>query len=246
MIVFEKLSQPLAANYKWDVGIAGNYFRLAACPWPVTVQLLKNQQVIGQMANMMAGDYVEGVEFDKVSIVNGAMAQTVDVQISGGGAGSDRVLGEVSIIDGGRSRTLAGMAFIGTAGVAGVAGQYPHIQLFNPAASGKNVIVESLVGTVATAGFVQAFGHSVALAALVGGAPSKRVGAAASTAELRTLSAAGAVGVGQLLGATLQANSNFEFALAEPVVLVPGTGLLFRGALAGDLSVTVEFFEEAV
>src|SRR5687767_12346484 len=96
-LVFEKLTQSLAANETWRLRIAADYFRIAASSWPLTVRVSKDNRELGSMSNLQAGDYVNGVPFDSVEIINGANAQSVTVQLAGGGVGSDRVLGEVSV-----------------------------------------------------------------------------------------------------------------------------------------------------
>lgn len=248
MLVFEKLSQALASAYKWDVGIAGTYMRLSSCQWPVTVILYKGGQVIGQMQNMLAGDYVEGIAFDAISILNGATAQAVDVQISGGGAGSNRVLGEVAVIDGGRARVLAGLAFIGYAYAAPVVGNLSHVQLWNPGASGKNLVVEQVSTFTQGAGLsgFAGLGANVALTGLIGSPPSKKVGGAASAvAQLRSQANAAILGLlPSMFNMTIQGPL---FKPNEPIIVPPGFGLnIVNGADNQDLGAHFEYFEEAI
>lgn len=247
MIVFEKLSQVLAAAYKWDIGIAGTYLRLSACQWPCTVLLYKQGRVIGQMANMLAGDYVNGVDFDAVSVLNGATAQQIDVQVSGGGAGSNRVLGEVSVIDGGKVRSLASQAFSWANGSPAVVGQLGRSQLMNPVGSGKNIVVKAFSVSPASACTVSTHVLNAALATNgaaiqnakypVGNAPvaqSRYDSVVSATPSMRY------VDVVQFAAAGIS-----RIQLQEPVVLPPGWGITCEcGSVNITINSTFEWVEE--
>ena len=246
-LIFEKIQQTLAALGLLKIGIAGNFIRIAEAQWPVTLRLLRGGQVIGSASNMLAGDYIRDVDFDGFEIVNGATAQSVTVQISGGGAGSDRVLGEVSVIDGGKFRSMSGAAFCGYGYTAGVAGQYAHSQLWNPAASGKNLVLEQ-VGSFSIAAMTQGVGArvaTVALTTLVGAAPAKKMGMSGSSAEIRTQNNAAILGGASNMFVLSSAAPVYK--PAEPVVIPPGYGLnMFNGLLAQDFGAAFEFFEEPI
>ena len=53
ILVFEKMEQTIAASANWRLGIAGDMFRLTGAFWPVTVRLIKDNRIIGSMANML-------------------------------------------------------------------------------------------------------------------------------------------------------------------------------------------------
>lgn len=174
-LVFEKLAQVLAASQVWTIGIAAGFFRVAGATYPVTVRLYRGGQVIGTMDNFEAGDYVQGIEFDRVEIVNGAIAQAVTVQISGGGSGSDRVVGEVSVIDGGPAITLGDTAFSQYARITATVGQYGVAQIWNPAGSGRVIVLRRIGVQLSVAGLINIKAGSVALSNLVGGLVNKNV-----------------------------------------------------------------------
>lgn len=244
-IVFEKFSQPLAAAYKWDIGVAGSYLRLSACQWPCTVLLYKQGRIIGQMANMLAGDYVEGVDFDAVSVLNGSTAQTIDIQISGGGAGSNRVLGEVSVINGEIQRVKAGGAFIGYAAASAVPGQMSHNQLWNPAGSGKNLILTKISVLPSTSAAIGLGTSVAALLALTGAAGSKKLGGAAPLAELRGATYAALQGI--QVGNFSIVSGSMDFSFSEPLVAPPGNGVIIFSSLVNiNLYTTFQWFEEPV
>lgn len=239
-LVYEKLSQALAANASWPLMIAGDFFRVEACDWPVTVALLQGGREIGRMTNIRGGDFVRDVKFDQVKIINGATAQTVTIQIAGGGIGSDRVIGEVSVIDGGRQVSLENRAFGSGATQAGAGGLYSLIQCYNPVGSGKNVYVKRLIASGPALFLLDVRTDSVALATLRWNLQSMKWAGAQSVAEIRTDTLA-AVGGTRIGAAYCDANKPVDVKYENPIVLTPGSGVaLVNLTLAGSLGAWFE------
>lgn len=249
-LVFEKITQTLAAGQQVISNIAGDFFRLSVAPYPVTVALLKNQRIVGTMAGMLAGDYVKDMDFDGVVITNGETAQNVTFQIAGGGAGSDRVLGEVSVINGEVQRVKAGLAFIGRSSITATAGQYAHCQLWNPAGSGKNIILNKMTVCSSVAQhFLGAF-HNAALATLHVKGSSKLQGGAASVMECREEAPVTLVGNTQIFNFDIGAGvvgTSVDYAFSEPLIITPGSGFVLGSmVVAAQLSLNYQWVEEAI
>lgn len=226
-LIYEKLSQTLAAAAVWPLFMAGDEFRIAAAQWPVNVELRKNGQVIGTMSNMLAGDYVRDVPFDAVVITNGSTAQQVTVQIVGGGVGSDRVLGEVSVIDGGKQRVLSGASFFYGGTQAAVAAQYAYVGVFNAAAAGgKNIIVNQIGAKLSGVASCILRRSAAAVGAVGVGGASKFIGGAASVIGIGYSGSNAVLGAGFLAygGRYTPGQTNF-FRPTEPMIVPPGTGL---------------------
>lgn len=245
-LVFEKLAQSLGAGAHWMLGIAGDFFRLSACEWPVTVRLYQGGREVGVMAGMQAGDFVRDVHFDQVRVENGGTAQTVTVQIAGGGVGSDRVIGEVSVIDGGKARTVGGVAFLGAANQTAVVGAYSCAQIKNPAGSGKRVNLLQIDATITgAAGLVGIGARGSDLASLSGFGISKLMGGAASVIEIRKEAIATLPAVGMIVGGTASGVA-FQRKLAEPIVINPGGEVaVWSSVLNMRLDAAFEWYEEA-
>lgn len=250
-LVFEKLAQTLAAAEQWRIGVAGDFFRVAGCDWPVTVALYLGGREVGRMSGVQAGDYVRDVPFDQVHIINGATAQAVSVQIAGGGVGSDRVLGEVSVIEGGRARTLAGQAFGATFGATPAAGNYQFFQLWNPAGTGKRVVVQEITvlsDQTAVSQAVRLAFHAAAVGAVRAVNPRKLRAGPAPSCEVRELAQATPILAGGAMGFTWVSKGQVQpIVLKDPLIILPGEGLLFETTVAAvHVQVGAQWFEEQI
>lgn len=180
-----------------------------------------------------------------ISNLSGA-AVTGKITIGAGMVTDNAIVGEVSVIDGGRARTAAGIAYSGAAYSAQGAGVYSHIQVWNPAGSGKNLIVGQFNGLylVGTSG-ITVTQHNAALTTLYAEQPgNKKLGGAAGVAELRTQQNAAPLGSANRLyglsnGAVLEPK--------EPIIVAPGWGLVFRRSQVNeDIQAGGEWFEDPV
>lgn len=159
----------------------------------------------------------------------------------------NRVSGSVEVIDGGRNRTMANQAFQGTAYAAAVAARFPQVQLFNPANSGRRVVIGRVSTTTAQGGAVGIVITIEQTAVLDRRASSKLSGGARSIAEMRTGNTV-AVPAGEALASnSAPANVAADRTYLEPVVLMPGYGLtVYANALGADVVAAFEFCEEAL
>lgn len=192
---------------------------------------------------------IVNVPFSKVLIENAAQPGKrlrvfygVGLDFKPGAASSVNIAGTVSVIDGGKARTLANQVFgfrnsIG----AGGAGVYNYAQLWNPVASGKRLVIKQMMisgvpGTVLIGN------------AIIGGAGgalnSKLSGGAAPSAAGYFVQTAGALaGVTQQIDGIPNGVPNVE---QEPIVILPGYGLIVAGDVANTAcTFTIHFIEES-
>lgn len=244
-LVFEKLSQALAASESWRLNIAGDFFRLSEAAYPVSVSLLKGLRIVGTMRNMLAGDYVRDIAFDGVIIENGAMGQNVSAQIAGGGAGSDRVMGEVSVINGEVANVKAGRCFVKSSGVGAVAGQYPHVQIYNPAGSGKNVILSKVTVFSAASIRFSLMRYNTPLATLSGAGYAKKASMPDAAAVVRMENNVARLGVPVANFAIGAPETAVEVPFAEPFIIEQGGGLVISDwAVNHEIYATFQWSEE--
>lgn len=226
--------------------IRGGRFELLDCPYPVDASFMDDngtELTNGKAQNIASGSY-RHAPFGCVAITS-TQAQQIKFLISDGDAGTRSIAGTVQVVDGGKARSLAGVAFMANTYRAAVAEQFAQVQLFNPADSGKNLIVVQIMANSSSAGGGLAMlSGQVELTTYVGAPKAKRFGMPDSTARINSQNAAGAL-IGTQFGSLDGSLKNFKF--VEPIIVPPGWGMSIANATAGaDLGATFEFFEEKI
>lgn len=236
-LVFEKLTQTLAAGEVWRLAIAADFFRIAEASWKVKVRILKAGRILGEMDGWQAGDFVRDVQFDAVEIEAGSVAQTVTVQIAGGGVGSDRVLGEVSVIDGARAWTISNRAYASASGATAPPGNFAISQIENPIGSGRTIEFKAFsisVSGAANAYISEKTNPDQPLAGTGAVTSSKLVGAGGgAVAKIRAGSAASLAVPNYIDYIIFSAGGTIQKTLQEPVILRPGAAIDIACTAAG-------------
>ncbi|WP_454902726.1 hypothetical protein [Variovorax gossypii] len=178
-----------------------------------------------------------------------AQAQYIRFFVGSGDAGTRRISSTVQVVDGGLRRTLAGSAFMGAVYKAPVASQYSRVQLWNPAGSGKNLILKSTTAGSATAQALKGAFYNTAFGTLVA-TPSKLNGGAPGAAMFGTDAGAAT------LFPSMTAVSDYVFAAAslssfrilqEPLLIGPGKGYVMETSTTNvDVLAVFEWTEEAI
>lgn len=219
----------------------------------VSVEL--NMRQGGTLAPILlaAGGSIE-CDFSSIKLTASAqLGKTVRVIIGNGarikgGANINASSMSVSVVDGGLARTKNNKAFSGYCAASPTAGNYAHNQLWNPANSGVNAFVVGISIESSAASTYAMRSHDAAILNLYSAsAPaSKKLGAAASSLQLRVEGPAATIGTSTYLDANyLLASTPLRQKFAEPIMIAPGTGLLvFNATAAANLLTTFEFFEE--
>lgn len=199
----------------------------------------------GASLDLMPGQGLREFSFNTLTITDkSGAANAGKILVGFSSMIDDRVTGEVAVIDGGKARTLSGSAFFGSSGVNAVSGTYAHVQLENPAASGKRVVLEQVVLSIATDSMVSMRSGYAALASSSGGAASKLIGGAASAAVRRQENIAAMIGT-PLTHFLIGASRPLPVKFAEPIVIAPGGFVtLASQTLNTNLFAAWEFFEE--
>jgi len=204
----------------------------------------------GSSVEMRPGDHIT---FDEPSPAFAIRARGPDnvvgkLLIGNGSADSSSVLGVVEVVDGGKQKTIRGIAFQCQIGVPAVAAQYSHASLHNPAGSGKNLVVSAVRISSSVAGRVALGGVAVELAISGGAAAAKLVkNGLSSTAVLRYEAKATPIAsLGSLDAPYIAAGIISENRFDQPVIVSAGYGLMVRHVMVNaEIFVTYEFVEEA-
>lgn len=240
----------------WDAGetktfhVNGSYFEILECAYPIDVKLLdRNGAVRSDMRQAEASFYSEGLEFATIQITS-ALEQNIRSFYGDGTAGTRRTAGIVEVVDGARKKTDAGMAFLACPYQSQVAGQFARCQIFNPASSGKKIIVNQLVMTSNVQVGIALFSYDTLLANDVTATRmgSKKLGGALGVAKVRTESSAVAYSGIILANFGANPNVNTPFSLeGAPIVLDEGRGMAIEAQFANtNLVMNVEFVEEDI
>lgn len=234
----------LTAGGMQRLPVVGDFFKVISATGTINVNV-----DTGATLDLLPGQGLREFDFNALTISDKSGAANVGKILVGfSGMIDDRVTGEVSVIDGGKSRSIAGQAFQYGLGVSAGVGLYAIAQIQNPAGSGKNVIVKAYKIAAQTAGVVAVAMNDAPLQADVSGTASKLIGSANNPAlKFYAGAIAGAAGPGYYDIANLQANSEISKVLQEPWVLVPGVTMKIHSATAQQtLNCVFEWNEEPV
>lgn len=128
----------LPANGTYPLNVIGSYFKILSASGPVSIW----GDSFGNLGTIDAGQGLRDVPFGSLQISDTTGAtNTVRILVAASTFVDDRVAGNVSIIDSARSLVLADSSFWTNVYQSPVAAQYPHVAVFNPAASTKNLSV---------------------------------------------------------------------------------------------------------
>lgn len=174
-----------------------------------------------------------------------AQAQYIRFFVGSGDAGTRRISSTVQVVDGGKARTQAGASGVASAQTSAVAGQNALAGLWNPAGSGRRLIVKRAFVSTGTAQPMYIGRVSVAPATLA--TPQSMLVDGAAFAGVGKSAGANVAGLGGFtpIGAFTQSVSPVLFSLDEPFVIRPGNGLMFATSMINtDVSLVMPFFEE--
>ena len=228
-----------------NLAVAGGYYRIMSATGPVRVR----REGGSQLGPLYPGQG-ERQEFNRLTVTDmSGAANTGYILVSDESFVDERITGEVSVIDGGKARSMTGLDYLESVGVGGVAGQYTHHQLFNPGTSQRRVILTGLTVSAVAPQLVYATMWHAAIANLVGASSffSKWSNGFFHAAERRFENNAAAIGNGPQLAFYLTANGNFTYIFSRPVVLEPGKGYIVRSnTLNTDLQTGFDHYEESI
>jgi hypothetical protein len=235
----------VGANQAQKLDVKGSFFKMVTGTGKVRVTTDK-----GESIDLLPGQGVWGVDFNWLSVKDRTGANNAGTILAGSfDYRDDRISGTVDVLDGGKARTLANMAFIGGASCPNGASVYAKTQLWNPAGSGKRLIVSSItVMATVSAGLIQARSSTAKLSVTEATpAPnSKLLGGAPSLVAVMCHEQNAALTDPLLSGATVNVNVPYTMQFKEPVIVTPGTGLTVNGTINQDLVAYYEYIEEAI
>jgi hypothetical protein len=201
------------------------------------------------MGGAEASYFLRDTPFKAITITS-AQAQTVRIAFGSGEAGTRRTSGVVQVVDGNRSRTIAGGSYMWRPSSTGA--NFNAAQIYNPAGSGRNIVVDAILITANAAAPVSLARTSTQLANnSINPAQNLLIGSASATVALLKVESLASLpyATTTLVSAFVQANNGQDLTtlLRRPIVIQPGQGLVMLSeAVAAAISGGVSFFEESI
>lgn len=233
----------LAANGSQQIDVSGRFFKYVSGTGKIRVRTSD-----GGVIDVLPGQGVDNVQYTYLTVQDRTGAANVGVILAGDFDFRDeRITGQVEVINGERVRTLTDKAFVAYINVAPAAGSAPYVQLWNPAGSGKNLVVERMYLCSSTQQAIR-IGVTAQLPTVVGAPQNKRIGASATTVAEARVHTAQAPGVGTAIYNVYCIASQAQLIqLTEPIVIAPGQGLTVAApVLNSDLPTNFEYYEEPI
>lgn len=249
--MIEILTAVMAAGDSRDFHVNGERFEILDCQYPIDVLLMdKAGAQQSTMKNAEASFFAQPREGFQTIKITSAQAQVVRMFVGSGDAGTRRISSTVSVIDGEKARTMAGVMFLGAPGHLSSGGNFPQVQLWNPAGSGKRAVINQVSVTSNVAQGVNCY-YTLAAASVDVSANylGNKLGAGpVGAAQVRHAGAGivGAVGFA-VWSAFAPASGLVPWPIRGGIVCPPGVGLSVGGGLANSsLIANFEWFEEAI
>lgn len=232
----------LAANGTDAILAEGSYFRILSSSGAVQVR----PDGGSSLSPLYAGQG-QRREFKRLTVTDvSGVANNVVIIVADDDFIDDRITGSVEVIDGGKSRVKTASSFIGGIYCGAVAGNYSMVQLWNPAGSGKNLVLAQTEYSCKTLCGMYLAVHNAALTTLLGQPANKLTGAAAGVGVTRVQNNAALLGTSILYFHVL-ASSPQILRLGDPMVITPGYGVqVMSDTLNVEVAASFEWYEEPV
>lgn len=233
----------LAANASQVILNENGFYKILSATGTVRV----NRESGTSLATMIAG-YGESEEFKRLTVTDTSGAQnTVTVLVADRSFVDSRVYGEVSVIDGAKARTLNNSAQMSSVGLGAVAGQYATHQLWNPAGSGKNVIIEAYSVSCQSASLVYVGFYNTQLTALTNVSSKLNPGVNGVAVRKYDQSVTLIAALTVLKAYYVPALGTVTDRFTSPLILPPNTGMILSNRSIGlDLQGGFEHYEENI
>lgn len=231
----------LGAGASQTIDVKGRFFKYKSGTGPIRVRVSG-----GGSVDLLPGQGVENVLFASLTVSDRSNASNMGSILAGDfDFRDDRISGTVDIVDGGKSRTLAGQSFSSAVLCYGAGGLYSTAQVFNPADSGKRVSCSKIIITSTISGLIKIGWNTAANGALPPeGVASKLTGGVSGKAKICNIGLAAEPAGFKYLGIYESGGgggSTFIYAFAEPVLIMPGFGLNVQHGTIGTPTIQANF-----
>lgn len=235
----------IPANGSFQLNVEGEYVRIMSSTG--NVELVTENYRLGPLAS---GQGQANTPFKRLTINDKSGSVNIgSILVAANDFVDQRISGEVSVIDGGKSRSKTGVAFATRMTFNSDATNYGYGQFWNPAGSGKNLIVEKLSITAGSAGIVGIGSYSTALTNLSTNIPTpKMLGSGAVSSMVMRNQFSNTYLPWLIYGSYYSAaNQLVAWESKSPYVIQPGTGLVVdMETYSVAVIAMIEYFEEPI
>lgn len=230
------------------INAKARFFRFESAGFDTTDQTLRLRADGQDLGVYLPGDSITlPIDAKTWEVAPASATQTSVVRLGIGTVQTARLLGVVQVVDTNKARTIAanGFAHAGSRGAS--AGVFARCGIVNPTGNTKRAIVERL--SYSTGGAATTFGigfvPQASLAGIGAGVNSKLSGGAVSSCLGQADSSASFQA--NMTGLYARSGTQGEIALATPIVVLPGFGLVVNISTANqDAFLGIDFFEESL
>jgi hypothetical protein len=234
----------IPANGMYPLPVNGTMFKVLSSTSTLSVA----GDSFGTLGAVLSGQGLRDAPFQLLQFTDtSGGANLVRVLVADSGFIDDRVSGEVSVIDGGKARTLAGQVCIATGNISLVAAKNSALGIWLPAGQTRRLIVKRAYVSSPTAQTIYALDITAALTSTSAPKSMNLNGQAYAGAALTTYdNLAAQPGGSAIVGVfQVQASQMLPIQFDEPFTIQTGHGLAFFATAQGtDFMVTVPALEE--
>jgi len=208
------------------INAKGRFFKYRAGVGMIRVKLTD-----GAVIDLLPGQGVSNRNFETIEITDRSGAANSGTILAGDFDFRDeRITGDVNVIDNAKNKVMLGNCFYRLRSAPALAANYSFVQLFNPVGSGVNVSLNRIFFASDQVGTIGMFQSTVEAGGVTYPA-NKRIGGADGLLHCNsgyTVSQPGSGSMGTLNASV--ANVYSEIGINDPIVLVPGQGLLLQSS----------------
>jgi hypothetical protein len=174
----------IAPNASFTLQVVGDMFKVLSASGAFEV----TGDTFGSMGAIQPGQGLDNTPFQRLTFRDtSGGSNTLSVLVAGTDFIDDRITGEVSVIDGGKARTLAGLSFMASVNINNAATKFSTFYLYNFHNSRTTFVTSLLIGSAVAQPIYVCYGSGAPTSPPVGAGASmvpKDIGNASGSSSL--------------------------------------------------------------
>lgn len=238
----------IPAGGSFPLLVIGDYCKILTSSGPLELA----GDTFGSIGPVLAGQGVQDSPFNRLVLVDRSGAtNNGTILIADNAFIDDRITGDVSIIDGEKNRSISGAMYANGSFCGAVAAQFSNLQIWNPVASNRLIVVSNLSFGTTTNSALQMCNSTTQLANISaqGIANKRATGGLVPVAQIRqeVKAIAETFALGLMRNESTIANMPQYWDIKGGCVITPGSGLNLTSTSANTtITLNSEWFEEVI